>query len=201
MKKTLILLAACLLSGSLPLRAGGFHVGAAWGTSMNVVRDYHLNWIDDSFGYRIDENGSEVFDAFNGWFEGFISQDIGKKNALSLRMGWMGITKGRNALPIMLQLDRHFSGNYADGWFAFAGGGAIFGYMTGTNHSWTARGGAGYRIYLGGGDCLDITAGVRSVLDRPRIYDSEEGRYVSERNTRRNNVWYHALTVGISLSF
>ncbi|MBO4427729.1 MAG: hypothetical protein J5771_04540 [Bacteroidales bacterium] len=200
MKKALILLSLCLLCG-LPLRAGGFHAGAGWGASMNVVRDYHFNYLEETFGYRIDEDGAEVFDAFNAWFEGFISQDIGKKNALSLRIGWAGIAKGRKVLPIMLQWDRHFAGNYNDGWFVFAGAGAVLGHMTGTNHSWIAREGAGYRICLGGGDCLDITASFRSVLDRPRIFDSEEGRYVSGRNTLRNNVWYHALTVGISLSF
>ena len=201
MKKTLIMFAVCLLCGSPLLHARGFHAGIGWGSSMNIVQDYHFNWLEDSFGYRIDENGVEVFDAFNAWCEGFISQDIGKKNTLSLRAGWAGITKGRKLIPVTLQWDRHFSGNYADGWFVFAGGGTVFGNFTGTKLSWTAREGVGYRIQLGGGDCMDITASFRSVYDRPRIYDSEEGRYVSGRNTLRNNVWYHALSVGITLSF
>lgn len=201
MKKPLILLAVCLLCGSLQLPARGFHAGASWGASMNMVRDYHFNWRDDNFGYRIDETGADIFDAFNAWMEGFISQDIGKKHAVSLRSGWQGISKGRRTVPVTLRWDWHFAGNYADGWFVFAGGGAVFGRLTGTNFSWITGEGAGYRIHLGGGDCLDITASVRSVLDRPRIYDSEEGRYVSGRNTLRNNVWYHALSVGISLSF
>ena len=181
MKKSLIVLALCLLCGSHSLNARGFHAGFGWGASMNVFTDYHFNWLDEGFGYRIDEKGNEVFDAFNAYVEGFISQDIGKK--------------------VMLQWDWHFSGNYADGWFAFAGAGAVFGDMTGADFSWAVRPGAGYRIHLGGGDCLDITASFRSVLDRPRIFDAEEQKYVSGRNTLRNNVWYHALSVGITLCF
>lgn len=201
MKKSLIVLALCLLCGSPWLNARGFHAGFGWGASMNVFTDYHFNWLDEGFGYRIDEKGNEVFDAFNAYVEGFISQDIGKKGALSLRAGWSGIAKGRKLVPVMLQWDWHLSGNYADGWFAFAGAGAVFGDMTGADFSWAVRDGAGYRIHLGGGDCLDITASFRSVLDRPRIFDAEEQKYVSGRNTLRNNVWYHALTIGISLSF
>ncbi len=188
-----------------PLIAGGetflsrFHPGIEWGFSPSLASYHHFNYLDESIGFRIDDEGWTYPDCMNAFFLASISFDLGRKTGLSLLSGYHGVDKDRRMVPLLLRTDIYPKGKDRDGFILFSDLGVSLRSKQISSNQFQL--GSGYSIVLTPHSSLVFRLGARIVYDTPDVWDPIEEEYISARNIKRNDAWYYALNIGVGLYF
>ena len=205
MKKTAAFI--MLLFLSLTSHAGGrafldrFHPGIEWGYSATPARYHHFNYLDESIGFRIDEEAWENDCVSNAYFLGKLSFDISRSLRISAISGYEGVDTGVCTIPLSGRMEYAFSGFGTDGFLVFGGAGAAFISANTSRQGKRFEIGVGHRYTLAPHTSLGIRVGGRMITDKPDVWDPISEQYISERNIKRNDARYYALEIGIELSF
>ena len=200
-------LSAILLALSISLSAyaggggfaGRFHPGIEWGMSLTPTSFHHYNYLDESIGFRINDEGWDYHTKLNAFILGSAGFDVTRTFSIAFLSGWQGIESGIRIVPLITRLSFYLSGSENDGMFVYTDLGiALNRFDKKTNFSQI---GGGYRLMLTPGYSLNMRISSRIVYDRPDVWDPTEEDYISERNIKRNDAWYCALNIGFSLEF
>lgn len=202
MKKSLAYLCALLLCAQ-SLSAGDkdffgrFHPGLEWGYTGTMMSYHHFNYLDESIGFRI--NDEEWVNRYNtnAFVYASLAFDLFPTIRASLISGYEGIQRGRRVFPLLARAAYHPEGLDSDGIFIFLDGGITLGQK----HTNQAQLGAGYSMVLSESSSLSFLLGFRLAYDRPEVWDPIEEEYVSPCNIRRNDAWYCGVKLGVSLYF
>ncbi|MBP5566809.1 MAG: hypothetical protein J6X57_04895 [Bacteroidales bacterium] len=203
MKRALILLSALLLC--LSANAGGreflrrLHPGIEWGYTLTATTHRHFNYLDPSIGFRINEEGWMGPAKSNAFIHGSLSFDATNKLSISLLSGYEGIADGCRTVPVICRANYYLSGMDSDGFYLFTDLGVnLRRPNTMGNH---CQIGSGYSLYLAPHTSVAMFMGARVIYDRPDIWDPIEEEYIPKHNIKRNDAWYCALNIGITLKF
>lgn len=190
---------------SLPALSGGgdflsrLHPGLEWGMSLTPTSFHHYNYLDESIGFRINDEGWDYHTKLNAFVLGSLSFDVTRTFSVGILSGWQGVERSVRIIPLITRLSFFTSGSDDDGIFVYTDLGiALNRFAKKTNFSQI---GGGYRLMLTPGYSLNFRISSRIVYDRPDVWDPIEEDYISERNIKRNDAWYCALNIGLSLEF
>lgn len=195
----LFLCLPCTLFAGGLFSNGRFHIGLGWGGSGTVLTAHHYNYLDQSIGFRIDDSGTQFGFRPHGYAELSFVYDAGEHLTLAVAGGYEGLADGRCIVPFKARISYYLSGIYSDGIFLSGESGVPVRKRAG--NAFLVQAGPGYRLALGGGCSMDFKLGVKMSYDHPKVWDPVEEEYISARNILRNNAWYYALTLGVSLEF
>ena len=187
-----------LSAGGGPLFAR-LHPGVEWGVSPSLASFHHFNYLDESIGFRINDEGWTYPHQMNAFVLASLTFDLGKKSDICLLSGYMGLYKGRRTVPLVCRTTFYTKGKDKDGFTLFADAG-----MSARKNEESLKMmelGAGYHIVLAPRSSLEIRLGSRLASDRPDVWDPIEEAYISAHNIMRNDAWYYALNISIGLSF
>jgi len=203
--KKLLTYAFLLLFFCQTLQAGGwdflqrFHPGLEWGYTAPLANKHHFNYLDESIGYRINDEGWTYPHHTNAFILGSVNFDISKHLSCSLLSGYQGINKHQRVVPVILRMKCWMKDREEDGIYIFSEGGMSF--QKETRRSNQIQLGTGYSFVMTPRFALAFQLGGRLTYSHPRVWDAIEEEYISARNIKRNDAWYYALNLGISLTF
>lgn len=201
--KRLCLLLLILLC--LPAMAGGggflgrFHPGIEWGMSITPASFHHYNYLDESIGFRINDEGWTYDTKLGAFVLGSVAFDITRTFRVGILSGLQGVERNRRIVSLVSRLSFYLSGTDDDGIFVYTDVGLALNEMKKKCNY--AQIGSGYRLLLTPSYSLCFRVSSRIVYDRPEVWDPIEEEYISERNIKRNDTWYCALNLGFSLEF
>ena len=204
MKRALIFVSAILVCCQT-VYAGGrdilgrFHPGLEWGYTLTPASFHHYNYLDESIGFRINDEGWSFRPKSNAYIFGCITYDVSGYFSVSMLSGIQGLDAGRRTLPLIMRMEVSANGSDQDGFIFVSDMGADI--RNWSKHSNHFQIGSGYVIILAPRCSLGIRVGGRLLYDSPDIWDPIEEEYVSRRNIRRNDAWYCALNMGLVLKF
>jgi hypothetical protein len=190
---------------SLPAMAGGggfsgrFHPGVEWGMSLTPASFHHYNYLDESIGFRINDEGWDYNTKLGAFVLGSVAFDITRTFSVGLLSGWQGVERNRRIVPLISRLSFYLSGVDDDSIFVYTDLGLALNELKKKCNF--IQIGSGYRLLLTPGYSLNLRVSGRIVYDRPEVWDPIEEEYISERNIKRNDAWYCALNLGFSLEF
>ena len=175
------------------------------GSYISTVSAYrHYNFIS-SYGYRIDRKFMDTRYRSNGEFLVHLGMNASRHLNLSLYTGCSGIYRMKWMYPVTLRATCYFGKEPMHGkWLAYIDMGPGFsGNMDKIQISGTWKLGGGYRVPLSRYTKLDFLVSARAVMTDSGAFDSGSSSviYVPEKNLRRNDAVYLALTFGIGLTF
>ncbi len=186
-------------------RGGGFtghiHPGISWGYSAKLLAFHHYNYLDNSIGFRIDDQQWTTSFTSNAFVQGSISFDLTRRLQSSVLCGYVGIAPGRTIVPVSIRFAFYPRYSFEDGMFYFVQSGVFFRKKASEIPSYGFLGGTGYRIMLASWLSLDLHGGISFTYDRPPVWDPLEETFIPKSNIRRNDAWYCSLNLGISLVF
>ncbi|MBR5924636.1 MAG: hypothetical protein IKZ60_04175 [Bacteroidales bacterium] len=203
MKRAAAYLAALLLC--LSANAGGkdflrrFHPGLEWGYTLTATSYQHFNYLDTSIGFRINDQGWTYPPRSNAFILGSLTFDLSDRFCLGLLSGYEGIDRMRRTIPLLCRGSFYPNGRDEDGVFFFSDLGLNLSHPEARGNQMQI--GSGYTIFLAPRCALAFQAGGRVTYDRPDVWDPIEEEYIPKRNIKRNDAWYFALNIGVSLKF
>ncbi len=189
----------------LPAMAGGggflgrFHPGIEWGMSITPASFHHYNYLDESIGFRINDEGWTYDTKLGAFVLGSVAFDITRTFRVGILSGLQGVERNRRIVSLVSRLSFYLSGTDDDGIFVYTDVGLALNEMKKKCNY--AQIGSGYRLLLTPSYSLCFRVSSRIVYDRPEVWDPIEEEYISERNIKRNDTWYCALNLGFSLEF
>lgn len=189
----------------LPAMAGGggflgrFHPGIEWGMSITPASFHHYNYLDESIGFRINDEGWTYDTKLGAFVLGSVAFDITRTFRVGILSGLQGVERNRRIVSLVSRLSFYLSGTDDDGIFVYTDVGLALNEMKKKCNY--AQIGSGYRLLLTPSYSLSFRVSSRIVYDRPEVWDPIEEEYISERNIKRNDTWYCALNLGFSLEF
>ena len=204
MKKTHAYIIAILLCCQA-LHAGGgsflqrLHPGVEWGFSPSLANYHHYNYLDESIGYRINDEGWTYPYHLNAFILAGVTVDLSSRLDLSVLSGYQGVDINRRTVPLLWRASYFFCGKDRDGFLLFGDAGVFL--RKRQKYGRQLEAGAGYLISLTPHSSITFRIGGRVVYDRPDVWDPIEEEYISTRNIKRNDAWYYALNLGIGLFF
>ena len=173
--------------------------GAEWSGICTILSGYHNNYFSDD-GYRFNDKGLNQHPFLNGEALFHVGYNLNQYWNLSLYTGITGMADIHNAIPVSLRMSRYFGDNpLKDRWFAFAEAGTGIGLKHQIQEIATGKLGGGYRLSLSRRGKLDLNAAMRCGYGHYQIYNN--GKIVRLEQTRINNAFIVALSVGISVVF
>ena len=178
-----------------------FRVGAEWGYSCTFYNYYHNNYIDETDGFRVDEEGNNKDLKVNAYATAMVGLDVSRRLNLALYGGYTGVYRNRQLYTMDLRASWFWRGVQERGWMNFIQGGVGFDEYFDDDPSISTKMGVGYRVALSRTADIDFILSYRTCIDHPEVYDNWEGKYVEKRNIRRNNALYHSVCFGIAISF
>lgn len=190
---------------SLTVFAGGgdfmrrFHPGVEWGMSLTPATFHHYNYLDESIGFRINDEGWDYRKKLNAYILGSLGFDVTRTFSIALLSGWQGIERGKCIVPLISRLSFYLSGKEKDSIFVLTDIGLALDEMK--KRCNFIQIGSGYRLVLTPAYSLCFITSGRVAFDHPAVWDPIEEDFISERNIKRNNAWYCALNIGLSLEF
>ncbi len=203
MKRLTILLSAILFSLSAFAGGGGwfgrFHPGVEWGMSLTPASFHHYNYLDESIGFRINDEGWDYNTKLGAFILGSVSFDVTRSFSIGLLSGCQGVEKGRRIVPLITRLSFYLSSWEDDSFFVYTDLGIALDDLSRKCN--LSQIGGGYRMSLTPAYSLCFRVSSRVVFDNPDVWDPIEEDYISERNIKRNDAWYCALNIGFSLEF
>ena len=203
MKRLVAIILAMILS--LPAIAGGgaflsrIHPGIDWGMSLTPASFHHYNYLDESIGFRINDEGWDYSTPLNAFVLGSVSFDVTRTFNIGILSGWQGVEHGIRIIPLITRFSFYLSGIDNDSIFVFTDLGLALNELKKKCNY--AQIGGGYRLLLTPAYSLSFRMSGRVVYNRPDVWDPIEEDYISERNIKRNDAWYCALNIGFSLEF
>lgn len=204
MKRFVITLAALLLC--LACFAGGkgrfldrIHPGIDWGWSLTPAAYHHYNYLDKSIGFRINDEGWDTSPHVNAYILGSIAYDFSRIFGISILSGYQGIEKGRRIVPVVTRATFYLAGNEDDTVILFTDMGLALDEFKRKCNFFQL--GSGYRIALNTRNSISFRMGLKVTYDRPDIWDPIEEEYIPEHNIKRNDAWYYALNLGLTMEF
>jgi len=189
------------------LSAGGneflrrLHPGLEWGYTATMFNFHHFNYLDESIGFRVDEQEWEARYNTNAYIYSSIAYDFLDFFNASIMIGYEGIDKDRRIVPLLTRFSYYPFGLDQDGIYLFLDGGITLPRKENDRYTKQGQLGGGYSFRLDDRSRLAFNLGFRLAYDRPDVWDPIEEEYVSAHNIRRNEAWYCALKIGVSLSF
>ena len=204
MKRILAIIAASLLFGLTAFAGGGeffgrLHPGIEWGYTLTLAAHHHYNYLDESIGFRINDEGWTMLPRSNAYILGSLKYSFSSVFSTSIISGFQGIYKDRRTVPLLCRVSVSPSGRDSDGFFFFSDMGVFLTDFR--RHGNQFQIGSGYSIVLAPRCSIGLRIGARLIYDRPDVWDPIEEEYISEQNIRRNDAWYSALNMGIVLEF
>ncbi|MBR4822107.1 MAG: hypothetical protein IKZ71_03065 [Bacteroidales bacterium] len=178
-----------------------FHPGLEWGYTATCFNYHHFNYLDKSIGFRISDKDWESRYNTNAFVYGTLDFDLFRTVSTSILLGFEGIDRGRQIIPLLGRVSYHPEGLDNDGIFIFLDGGIAIKNRENDKYVNQSQLGAGYSMVLSEGSRLCFKVGFRVAYDRPDVWDPIEEEYVSADNIRCNDAWYCAFKFGVSLSF
>ena len=176
-----------------------FVFGVEWGYVATIFSGYHYNFFAPE-GYRVDDYDSSFGYDSNADMYIFAGHEIGKSWELSAYVGYAGVGKYHEAIPVSIRAT-HFFGNdqYADRWFAFIDAGSGISLKMPVQEILTGKIGGGYRVALSRDTSLNFLFSARMTYTHPQItYDKQ---LIESDMINRNNAYLAAFSFGLSLSF
>ena len=110
-----------------------------------------------------------------------------------------GIERGKCIVPLISRLSFYLSGKEEDSIFVLTDIGIALDEMK--KHCNFIQIGSGYRLVLTPAYSLCFITSGRVAFDHPAVWDPIEEDFISKRNIKRNDAWYCALNIGLSLEF
>lgn len=195
-----IMLGTASIAGGRPFH-DRLHPGLEWGYSITVASYHHFNYLDESIGFRINDEGWEPESVSNAFVLGSVTVDFSDFVSLSLISGYEGLNRRVRAIPVSARLNYALRGFDTDGFSLYAGGGMLFISDKTKRRGKQLELGAVYNIVLAPHASVGFKLGARAVTDRPDVWDPISEEFISERNIKRKDASYYALNLGIMLSF
>ncbi len=172
-----------------------------WGYGATFYENHNFVYSDE-YGSRIPDKYSALTYVSNAFLLAGIGINAGEKSNISIQSGYMGLPRGRNAIPLRLRYKYAVNGPTADGAILIAGGGIGFPVNTDFRKP-LANGiiGGGYRLVLSRRSSLDIQCTAAVTYDRPEILQKGSGKAVPESRILCNDTFYVSLNVGLAINF
>jgi len=158
---------------------GRFHPGIEWGYSGNMFNFHHFNYLDESIGFRINEEEWTAKYSTNAFAYASLSFDLPPYFTTSILTGFEGIDKGRRIIPLLARLSYYPFFLDQDGIFLFLDGGIALKHHENDKYVKQVQLGGGYSLMLCDHSKLSFNLGFRLAYDRPDVWDPIEEEYVS----------------------
>ena len=175
--------------------------GAEWGYTLPALVEYRYNYLEETIGYRIDEDGHVWQYATNGFADVFVGYDLSDYIEISLHGGLYGVSGDNRMTGLCLRGSWYGNGVFSDGFFGDLGAGGGMSNSASDILAFFVQAGGGYRVALSEWTALDFRFSLKSTFDHPRIWDKASGAYISDVNVRRNDAAYISLNFSIAVNF
>lgn len=195
------LLLFCNLAAARPPEGRGFmRWGAEWGYGTSFYRYWNHNYMDPDLG-RIFDSDEDFSLSANGYILLSAGADILPWLNISLYSGLMGISYGRQVVPLAIRANFFPKGANNDGLLLLAGTGIGFSDYFSKVPAHFANIGSGWRVAMNKRWDMDFTLQLRVCGDKPPIWDADRNAYVNESDIRGNIAVYCSIEFGIAISF
>ena len=179
-----------------------FAYGLEWGFTANLYYLYHVNYVAEGTGSRVDARESKVVMRSNGNVTAFAGIGIGRKWEIGALCGYQGIFDNRRVIPLTLRAtffpkgESHMATKY------FIEGGIAFASTYDPRPPMLAKLGVGKRIELSPRVKLDFNAALQLCHDRPdAVFDEINHVNVSSGQIRTSDAVYGGINLSLSLNF
>lgn len=176
-----------------------FTVGAEWSYLATISSGYHHNFFSDE-GYRVNLEDHSFGYRTNGDVFIHAGYNFNEFWNLSLYIGFAGVDRYENIMPISLRGTRYFGDNpLEDRWFTFVDLGSGVTLKMPVQEILCGKIGYGYRMSLSRDTKLDFHIAARMTYTHTNIiYDNT---LIPREMTNRNNVYAGALSLGMAVIF
>lgn len=176
-----------------------FTFGTEWtycATFLNGHRYYFLA----PEGYRIEDIDARTGYATDGEVFLHAGYNLNPHWNLSFYIGYTGIGKFHNGIPMSLRATRYFGSDPAnDRWFAFIDLGSGIALKDEVSELLTAKAGGGYRISLSRITKLDLVGSIRFMHTRPDVM--YYGEKINSEDIATVSGYIMSASIGIGLTF
>lgn len=204
-KLSLIVLIICLFNNNVKANTEEgesypkFTFGLEWGYIASLHSAYHYYFLAPD-GFRVEEQGNAMQYTSNADMYFNIGWNISEVWNISAYIGYTGVGRFNNALPVSIRGTRYFGHNpSADRWFAFIDLGSGLCLKTPLQEIFAGKIGGGYQISLSRDTKLCFLLSARSTFTHPSIYF--DSSMIPMNDTDRNNALVNAVSVSIGLVF